>query len=1039
MIHSPPAREPTRLFLHLLPCLVLAACCTVLFWWNPLGKPPEKAYFEATVVNEKPGTVALSYDVDGSGLRFGHSEPVKVPGSRGAARLRFAMPAGKLSELNFVPRMEEGTADVRECWLTSEAGETIAMFPPTVIAQANPRLAELLPSGVLRFHSQPRAALNFLQFRPERPIEMAIEIPPPVWQVCLVFVLSLAATLWLSMTFGDRLAAASWLPRAADWAKAHPVRALLCAAIFSVLLCCHPVIFRGKSFVSPDNGLLLLYEGRPTVPGGIGGNIDNAVGADLGATMFWGMPASMIQHRAIFQDHEFPLWSRYNWSGLPLFAQSLSMIGDPLEWVPILTGGASWAWDWKFVTAQGLFALAIGLLVRRTSGSLAAALLLTLSAPFMGFFAYRYNHPAFFSLCYAPWILLAWVEGARAPTLRGAAAWSFFLIFADWWEMNSGTAKEMSVLLLFMNTAGGLMLLLAAQPARWRLTRLAVFAWATVIFLLLSAPLWMTFLDALGKAYTVYDEPRVYQMTPGLALGLFDDIFYRQFMPLEFLFNPSANFFVLIGVSWALVRARALAGERMLWAVTLPAVAAGALAFGVVSPATVVTIPFLKNIYHFDNTFSCVLFVLLLVIAGYGLRECLVRMREKEWLGDWALMLTFVGVLVASYFGLTDAAHRVGRTLLKVGESIPMSPFFTAYVPALLAALAILPWASRQVRLRRPAAAAWAGVALGAFVMLHFRHGMYLETKFDFYTRNPKTRTDLRHLTSPALEAVRTASAEPSRVVGLDWELVPGFSAALGFETISGPEALMNPAMLELTNVLGFRRIWGWRIQVKEKEFHSMHRALDMLNVRYLLAASKQAGQMLPGTKLVQASDLTVLESETAWPRAFFTDTIGVYNDGPALRRLVEEGDGRPFAAEPAPLQALLRLPARDFAQRVVQPAHHYKLTNNTTSFEIEAPSAGVAVLMEANAPNDILAYVDDQPAMCVPVDHAFRGVRIDQPGHHVVKFEYWPAVLDSALNVAIVGLIVLALTLWWWRRTGQGVATAVSTESAPPECAAVS
>jgi len=806
-----------------------------------------------------------------------------------------------------------------------------------------------------------------------------------------------------------------------------------------VALCCHPVIFFGKSFISPDNGLLLLYEGKPTVPGGVGGHIDNAVGSDLGATMLWNMPASMIQHRALFHDHEFPLWSRYNWSGLPLFAQSLSMIGDPLEWVPILTGGASWAWDWKFITAQVLFAFAIGLLVRRTSGSLAAALLLTLSAPFMGFFAYRYNHPAFFSLCYSPWILLAWVEGARASSHRQAAVWAFLLIFADWWEMNSGTAKEMSALLLFMNAAGGLMLLLAAQPMRWRLTRLGIFAWANIVFLLLSAPLWMTFLDALGKAHTSYDEPRIYQMTPGLALGLFDDIFHRQFMPIEFLFNPSTNFFVLIGVAWALVRARALAGERMLWAVTLPAVAAGALAFGVVSPATAATIPFLKNIYHFDNTFSCVLFILLFVIAGYGLRECLARLRDKEWVGDWALMLTFVGVLVASYFGLTDAAHRVGRTMLKVGESIPLSLFFAGYAPALFAALAILPWAMRQAWLRRPAAAAWAVVALCAFATLHFRHGMYLQTKFDFYTRNPKTRTDLRHLTSPALEAVRTASTEPGRVVGLDWEMVPGFNTVLGFETISGPEALMNPAMLELTTSLGLKRIWDWRIKIKEEDFASLHRALDMLNVRYILAEPGQGSSPPPGTKLLPASDLTVLESTTAWPRAFFTDAVGVYNDGPSLRKLVEEGDGRPFAAEPPALQAMLKLPARDFAKRVVQPAQHYKLTNNTTTFEIDAPSSGVAVLLEANVPNDILAYVDDQPVLCVPVDHAFRGALIDKPGHHVVRFEYWPAALDGALNVAMVGLIALGLSFWWWRRSGRLEAKAISTQPTPPDCVAVS
>jgi hypothetical protein len=244
--------------------------------------------------------------------------------------------------------------------------------------------------------------------------------------------------------------------------------------------------------------------------------------------------------------------------------------------------------------------------------------------------------------------------------------------------------------------------------------------------------------------------------------------------------------------------------------------------------------------------------------------------------------------------------------------------------------------------------------------------------------------------------------------------------------------------MLELVNTLGLKRIWEWRIKIKEGEFTSVHRALDMLNVRYILNARDKGGGALPGTKVVTAADFTVLESDTAWPRAFFTDAVGVYQDGADLRRLVEEGDGRPFAAEPAPLQAMLRLPSGNFAQRVVQPARNYRLTNNTTTFEIDAPTAGVAVLLEANTPDDILAYVDDQPVLSLPMNHAFRGVRIAKPGHHVVRFEYWPAVLDRALNLAIAGLAALALTFWWWWRSGRGT-KAIAPNPAPAECAAVS
>src|SRR5882724_7830189 len=103
MINSLPAREPTRLFLHLLPCLVLAVCCTVLFWWKPFGQPPRKAYFEAVLQSEKSGTAQLHFDVDGAGPTPGQPASMPVPGGH-PTRVQFQITAGKLTTLIFVPR-----------------------------------------------------------------------------------------------------------------------------------------------------------------------------------------------------------------------------------------------------------------------------------------------------------------------------------------------------------------------------------------------------------------------------------------------------------------------------------------------------------------------------------------------------------------------------------------------------------------------------------------------------------------------------------------------------------------------------------------------------------------------------------------------------------------------------------------------------------------------------------------------------------------------------------------------------------------------
>jgi hypothetical protein len=306
-------------------------------------------------------------------------------------------------------------------------------------------------------------------------------------------------------------------------------------------------------------------------------------------------------------------------------------------------------------------------------------------------------------------------------------------------------------------------------------------------------------------------------------------------------------------------------------------------------------------------------------------------------------------------------------------------------------------------------------VALCAWATLHFRHGMYLVTSFDLYTMNPKQRLDLRALPSPAVARIQADMQEPARVIGLDWVMVPGFNTVLGLETISGPDALQNPAMRDLTAALGIPQMWFWKLYVWRKDFAAHHRALDFLGVRYYLDKPGR-GAELPGVKLLGTADLDVVESETAWPRAFFTDAVLAYREPAEIARLVGEGDGRPFAALLPAEHARLQQPPRDFASRAVVPASGYRLTQNSTAFEIDAPTPGLAVLGEAWLPDDLEVTVDGRPAEVLRVNHAFRGVFLAQPGRHTVRFRYWPAALVPALWLAAAGLALLIAGTAWLR-----------------------
>ena len=138
---------------------------------------------------------------------------------------------------------------------------------------------------------------------------------------------------------------------------------------------CYPVVFFGKSFVSPNNHshTYLLYGEMPTVPGYKDVATDDEKGSDLGAAMWQNWPYSVVESRGLFKYGELPLWNRYNSCGLPLLGQGLSMCADPLQLLVLLGGGSSGAWDLKYILAKFLFAACIGLCVLQAARHLGAA------------------------------------------------------------------------------------------------------------------------------------------------------------------------------------------------------------------------------------------------------------------------------------------------------------------------------------------------------------------------------------------------------------------------------------------------------------------------------------------------------------------------------------------------------------------------------------------------------------------------------------------------------------------------------------------
>jgi hypothetical protein len=805
--------------------------------------------------------------------------------------------------------------------------------------------------------------------------------------------------------------------RVAGWVRAHPSQVVAATAALFVVLSCYPIVFFGKSFLSPNNHshTFLLYGEMPTVPGATEAATDDENGADLGAAIWYSWPTSVVESRSLLKDFQLPLWNRYDSCGVPLLGQGQSMFGDPLHLLVLLTNGSVGWWDLKYLLAKLLFAACVGFCVLQLTRHLPAAIIMAASAAFIGFFSYRYNHPAFFSLCYSPAILLCWLKLKDSEGRRTTAAWLAALVLADWCVINSGTVKDAYILLLGMNLAGCLTLLLA-RGVIGKGMKLCQAIGAQVLFILIAAPVWLTFLHTLRSSWTYYGTPAVFQLQPSLFLGLFDDIFYRQFNQHEENFDPSANFLILGAVLWFCVSLRKPDSRRLSWGVGVTCLFALAVAFGVVPPSFLIRLPFLGNIHHVDNAFSCIAIICLLVIAGFGIETFWSDCHSPDFRRTCLRVLACLAGLMAVYLGTTEAAQRSTRTWLQLGEQIPKSNFFWGNSAVLVIALAAAPLIGRFVISNRRVRF-WHICSLSLiFILLHWRQGMHLTTPFDAYVMNPKQRTQLIADSSPALALIRSQASEPSRTAGFNYNFFPGYGGAVGVEQIDSANALFNKHYRALIDACGARLPFGSMNGGKiDDQLGADLPLFDMLNVRYFLGDAGTKSAALPSLKKIAALDLDVYESTTVWSRAFFSDRLIPYDAEQDFVRLLKSGPGSPFAAvardelDSQPELRGLATTSRTDAAPMIVPARHYALTSNTTSFKVTAPGPGVVVLTEPYVEGDFQLTLNGKASSYFRVNSAFRGVFLPGPGEYDFSFRYWPRYFTISLWLSGFGMLLLA------------------------------
>jgi hypothetical protein len=441
----------------------------------------------------------------------------------------------------------------------------------------------------------------------------------------------------------------------------------------------------------------------------------------------------------------------------------------------------------------------------------------------------------------------------------------------------------------------------------------------------------------------------------------------------------------------------------------LSALPALLLVYGIVPPALIARVPFLGNILHVDNTFSCVLIVLFTVLAGFGWRQAWVVLGTPE--GRWASARVggIVVLIYLSYLGTVQTVVRSQYYSQTWGALVKPGSFVQWYGLSLVAGSILLLWVLNRFKARGAWTAPLALLAILAFASLHWRHGLQEGMADANYIIMPASRVDLL-ASSPSVETIKARMKEPARAIGFMDNFFPGWTAAYGIEGICGPDALMNKDYRELMGVSGIERLWDWRYRLQDKDLATVMPLLDLLNVRFYLDYPSGHRDGRDALRTLVSSDMEVYESPTTWPRAFFTDSAAVYSDVSQFWSKVKSANGKPFAAiqhddwmnlSPAPIVS------SDLSKRSVTPAGDFALTENSTSFKVNASGPGVIVLTEAYERKNFRASLNGVPIPYFRVNHAFKGIYVESPGTYLVTFTYWPADLTLTIVVAAMGLVL--------------------------------
>ena len=175
----------------------------------------------------------------------------------------------------------------------------------------------------------------------------------------------------------------------------------------------------------------------------------------------------------------------------------------------------------------------------------------------------------------------------------------------------------------------------------------------SLLFLGLTAPVWMSFLGALNGAYTAHMDIKVKQLPVSLLLGVFDDFFYqilRQNIDSILAVVPGTSLLVFVGGCFSICRWRQLQSDLFFWVNSLAILFLGRLYF----PGGAVLIAGHGSTVEprrssLDTDFSYVFVIHLTIQAAYGFSALARADGFRRLTADLLFITIALAVLLALY------------------------------------------------------------------------------------------------------------------------------------------------------------------------------------------------------------------------------------------------------------------------------------------------------------------------------------------------------------------------------------------------------